>query len=122
LWILNSKPLVCNKRLLSTDTSSNKLLHPYYVTGFVDAEGNFAITIYKDPRCKSGWEIVLSFSINLHKKDLALLNRIKLYMETGKIYLQKDNSCTYSVRSPLKKFFSGSNNRSFFFQKKTNIL
>lgn len=83
---------ICNNK-------TNKL-NPYFVTGFADGEGCFAINIYKDPRRKTGWEIKLSFSIHLHKKDLPLLSRIKSYFVTGNISSSKAGTCTYYVNSP----------------------
>jgi|ERR1700761_77539 len=53
------------------------ILSPYFITGFVDAEGYFGTTIYKDNKLKTGWRVASSFSIGLNKKDYLLLNEIQ---------------------------------------------
>ncbi|RPB17846.1 hypothetical protein L211DRAFT_895080, partial [Terfezia boudieri ATCC MYA-4762] len=54
-------------------------LHPYFITGFSDAESSFCIKVVKDRRSKLGYSAKLVFQIGLHKKDLALLNMIRAY-------------------------------------------
>jgi len=52
-------------------------LDPNFVTGFVDDEGCFTVTITRDPINKTGWRVKPAFEIGLHKKDLALLKLIQ---------------------------------------------
>ena len=39
---------------VSTNLSENSLLHPWFITGFTDAEGSFIISIVKDPLTRTG--------------------------------------------------------------------
>ena len=39
------------------------------------------------------------FDVNLHKKDLDLLNSIKDFFGVGKVYLNTNDSCIYTVQS-----------------------
>lgn len=74
-------------------------LNPYFVTGFVDAEGSFIVTIRKRPKSKLGWGIEAVFTIVLHSKDKAILELIQKFCGgRGNIYKGKD-SVTYSVCS-----------------------
>jgi len=57
----------------------NEKLHPYWITGFSDAESTFSIRIFKDKNRKFGWRISPIFSIELHNKDLLLLKRIQAF-------------------------------------------
>jgi hypothetical protein len=70
------------------------------VTGFSDAEGCFSVSIIKNPKYKTGWVIKPCFQIQLHKKDLAILNGLKSYfgLAVGDIY-EQEKSATYMVRS-----------------------
>jgi len=45
--------------------------HPWFITGFSDAESCFSINIRKNKEFKSGWRVEAHFYIGLHKKDLA---------------------------------------------------
>jgi hypothetical protein len=57
----------------------NHQLNPNYITGFVDGEGCFHITIAKKTGNKTGYSVNLSFSIGLHSKDADLLRTIQAY-------------------------------------------
>lgn len=86
----------------TTDTSQNleSKLDPNFVSGFIDGEGSFSVTFIKDKSYKSGWQLKTSFSIGLHKKDLALLEKIKIYFGVGGISQKGVNGVQYYVNSP----------------------
>ena len=88
--------------ITSTDTSQifESKLDPNFVSGFIDGEGSFSVTFIKDKSYKSGWQIKTSFSIGLHKKDLALLEKIKIYFGVGGISQKGVNGIQYYVNSP----------------------
>jgi hypothetical protein len=48
-------------------------LSPWFITGFTDAEGSFMFIIRKVSDTKTGWRVVPTFQIELHRKDDALL-------------------------------------------------
>lgn len=64
--------------------------HPTWVTGYVDAEGNFTILTHKSDRSKIGYEIKVVFQIFIHKKDENILKAIQLFFGAGRIYYSKD--------------------------------
>jgi hypothetical protein len=73
-------------------------LDPNFVTGFVDAEGCFTVTITRDPVNKTGWRVKPAFEIGLHKKDLALLKLIQNYFnKVGIISLQSKDVVRFRV-------------------------
>nr|YP_009543490.1 LAGLIDADG endonuclease [Coniothyrium glycines]AYU74380.1 LAGLIDADG endonuclease [Coniothyrium glycines] len=94
-------------RLYSSNTSKSTRynfnntynLNPYYITGLVDAEGCFTTSIYKDSRMKKGWQVKPIFKINLHKKDLKILEALQKTWGVGKIYRHSQDSLMYRVSS-----------------------
>jgi hypothetical protein len=60
-------------------------LHPWFITGFSDAEGCFGIQILKSKKIKTGWEVRAFFVMSLHKRDLALLMQIVSFLGVGRI-------------------------------------
>lgn len=60
------------------------MLDPHYVTGFVDGEGCFSITIsrrrFRNP------EVRLKFEIELREDDEEILNKIRKVFKCGYIY------------------------------------
>jgi hypothetical protein len=101
---------VQSKRLyqqFSTLTSSaknqplNLKLNPWFVTGLIDGEGVFYISIRKDKEYKLGWQIGAEFQVQLHKKDISILLELqKFFSGTGSISIsQTRQRATYSVKS-----------------------
>ena len=54
-------------------------LNPNWITGFVDGEGSFMISLRENSKSKKGWTVQALFSICLHGKDRVLLELIKSY-------------------------------------------
>jgi hypothetical protein len=109
---LNNHILKNNSTTLATTTSSltsSEALHPWYITGFTDAEGCFHIGINKHNRFKLGYSVEAVFMIHLHQffkkektpegMDLALLTRIKSAFGVGSIYILGKGTIKYKVSS-----------------------
>ena len=62
-------------------------LDPHFVTGIVDAEGCFHVSITKNKRLKLGLQVRLFFQIVLNEKDKALLEQIKIFFSRWFNYL-----------------------------------
>jgi len=73
-------------------------LNPWFVTGFTDGDGSFAVSITKKKE-GIGWKIVPMFTIGLDLKDLDLLVQIKDFFKTGNIYISKRGVVYYTVSS-----------------------
>ena len=74
-------------------------LNPWYITGLIDAEGCFSISIQKSKSSKIGYYIRPSFLIQLGAKDLFLLEKLKSYFKVGYISKGSSNSFYYGVSS-----------------------
>jgi hypothetical protein len=93
--------LLCKGRAQSS--SRRRCLDPYFVSGFIDAEGCFLIIIRK-VSYSTGWKVEISFQINLHNKDRALLEHIQDYFGgIGAIYYNSNrDSANFMVGSVEK--------------------
>lgn len=70
-----------------SDLYTGKHLNPWFVTGFIDAEGSFTVTVVKDSKRKLGWRVECKFQLGIHERDLPLLQQIREFFgEIGKIY------------------------------------
>lgn len=90
-----STQIVKRPRLYSTarcdsslDKKHNLILDPNFITGFVDGEGCFTLSITKSKIVKLGWVIKPRFQISLHAKDLQILKSIQSYFGAGHIHKQ----------------------------------
>lgn len=73
---------------------------PWFITGFTDAEGSFMLNLWKRSQFSTGWQVLASFSIKLHAKDLPLLEAIQAYFGgIGSIKKGEKNTFMYTVSS-----------------------
>ena len=93
--ILNTKNPKNIQSLVDTDGYS---LNPWFVTGFTDGDGSFAVSITKKKE-GIGWKIVPMFTIGLDQKDLDLLVQIKAFFNIGNIYTSTRGVVYYTVGS-----------------------
>lgn len=63
----------------------NVILDPYWISGFVSAEGNFDVRI-PSTNSKLGYRLQLRFRISQHSRDFILMQKIVEYFGSGKIY------------------------------------
>lgn len=96
-------PIIFNITQNTTKLDKNPSnLHPYWVTGFSDAESSFSIRILKDDTRKLGIRFMPIFSIELHIRDIEVLHRIKGFFKVGSVIVRvRDGKSTgiYSVQS-----------------------
>lgn len=74
-------------------------LHPYYITGFVDAEGCFTTSIFMDERRVTKWQVKPIFKISLHNKDRNILEALQRTWGVGKIHKHGKDSIEFRVSS-----------------------
>lgn len=89
----------CGCLFSTLSSTSSASLHPWFITGFADAESCFSVSFFRVNTIKIGWRTQASFKITLHQKDLALLESIRLFFQVGKIYDHGKDSIIYQVRS-----------------------
>jgi len=97
-WINRPETNSTYAKLIHTSTSS-PALNPWFITGFIDGEGCFSITIFKSNTHKTGWQIKLEFKLNLHEKDKALLEQLQNYFSVGQIFKQGPENIRFIVQS-----------------------
>jgi len=83
---------------LSINNEDSFNLNPWFVTGFVDGDASFTVSIAKK-KSGIGWKIQPIFTIGLVPKDLDLLVQIQVFFKTGKIYTSKRGIIYYTVGS-----------------------
>lgn len=74
-------------------------IHPWAVTGFLDGEGSFIISIVRSDKSKTGWVVKLRAQVNLHKKDKAILELLKTYFNAGNIHELNENALQFKIES-----------------------
>ena len=71
-----------------------------YISGYVDGEGCFSVSIRPRPKNNLGWEIVASFAVAQNKDRIGVLKLMKDYFGYGSFRSSKtDKTIKYEVRS-----------------------
>ena len=73
------------KKVVLRYSLENFQLDPWWVTGFVDGEGCFHVSITKNPKLKVGWDVKLTFSLGLHERDKSVIKEIMKFLKVGSI-------------------------------------
>lgn len=100
IWSFNKKiSIIKNYKYFSNYAKHDQSkLHPYWVTGFTDAEGCFTIKFTESNEYKQKWRVQAQFQIKLHQRDLLVLNRIKDFFGVGTLGRDGTNM-TYTVKT-----------------------
>ena len=97
----NSISVSRNYSTLATQKCSeeNFKLNPWWLSGFVDGEGCFHVSITPRNNRKLGWEVKPSFHIRLHRKDQPVLDKICKLLKVGCIYEKGPSAVEFNVKS-----------------------
>jgi len=77
-----------NNKLPFSTLIQKPILNLWFITGFADAESSFVILVQPNDKYKTQWRVKPIFSINLHKKDTAILKEIKKILGVGKVNIK----------------------------------
>jgi len=76
------------------------LLNPYYISGLVQADGSFFVTISKNPKSKYGLRIRATFTITQNSDSIGVLEQVQSYFKCGNVFInQKRGSAEFVVNS-----------------------
>ena len=85
--------------MLTADNQQERL-DPRWVTGFVDGEGCFHISINKHPKMSMGWQVskLPEFRIVQHSRDEALLKELQRFFQAGKVVVNHGSRKELRIR------------------------
>lgn len=75
----------------------DKQLNPFWVSGFVDGEGTFFISIYKSHKLVTGYQVRIGFKITQGKKNIQILYKVKTLFGIGSVKSQREKVYEYRV-------------------------
>src|SRR3990167_7342937 len=88
----------------SSAGNQQERLNPWWIVGFVDGEGCFSVSTFKNHTCKSGYQTLCEFVVTQGERSKKALEGIKEYFGCGAIYINrrydnhKYNLLRYCVR------------------------
>jgi hypothetical protein len=94
-----------SKNVSGRDNQQERLITVGWIVGFVDGEGCFSVSVFKNKTTKNGWQIFPEFVVTQGEKSLEALEIIKNYFKCGEIYINHrydnhtENLYRYCVRN-----------------------
>ena len=77
-------------------------LHSEWITGFVDGEGCFHVSITKNEGMKLGYQVLPEFTVTQHERSIQVLHGLKTFFGTGVVRSSQGKSkkiLSYKVRN-----------------------
>ena len=68
-----------------TADNQQERLDSRWVSGFVDGEGCFHVSINKIPKMSIGWQVLPEFRIVQHERDESVLKELQQFFQAGKV-------------------------------------
>ncbi len=92
-----------SKNASGADNQQERLKTIGWIVGFVDGEGCFTVSIFKNPKAqrKLGWQVFPEFVVSQGKKSISTLKFLQRYFECGLII---KNSRHDNHREDMYKF------------------
>ncbi len=81
-----------------TADNQQERLDPRWVSGFVDGEGCFHVSINKSPQMSIGWQVLPEFRIVQHERDESVLRELQKFFKAGKVVTNHDTRKELRIR------------------------
>src|SRR3989344_325517 len=98
-------PYLSSKNASSADNQQERLKMSSWIVGFVDGEGCFSVSIFKNRTSKYGFQVMPEFVVTQGAKSLDVLEAIKDFFECGSIFVNRrhdnhrENIYRFCIRS-----------------------
>ena len=99
------KPYLPSKKASNAGNQQERLKQTGWVVGFVDGEGCFSVSIFKNRTSKHGFQVMPEFVVTQGQKSISVLEEIKDFFGCGSIFVNrrhdnhKENIYRFCVRS-----------------------
>ena len=90
---------------MDAENRQERLKIAFWIVGFVDGEGTFSVSVFKNNTTKTGWQVFPEFVVTQGERSLEALHLIKEFFQVGSIYVNRrhdnhrENLYRYCVRA-----------------------
>jgi len=94
-----------SEKAISADNQQERLKMTGWIIGYVDGEGCFSVSLFRNKTTKFGWQVFPEFVVTQGEKSKKSLEILIKFFKCGKIFLNKrydnhnENIYRYCVRS-----------------------
>ncbi len=92
------------ENVMGADNQQERL-DPWWIVGFVDGEGCFSVSTFKNKTCKSGYQTLYEFVITQGESSRNAMKAIQNYFSCGHIYINRryDNHKEHLLRYCVRR-------------------
>lgn len=96
---------ILTENATSADNQQERLRTVGWIVGFVDGEGCFSVSIFKNRTTRSGWQVLPEFVVTQGEKSLSVLEEMKNFFGCGRVFVNRrydnhnENIYRYCVRA-----------------------
>jgi len=96
---------VIHSKNASGADNQQERLDPWWIVGFVDGEGCFSVSRFKNHTCKSGYQTLYEFVITQGESSREAMEAIKKYFSCGHVYINRryDNHREHLLRFCVRR-------------------
>lgn len=111
--------MIPSDNAISAENQQERLYQAGWIVGFVDGEGCFSVSIFRNAKTKFGWQIMPEFVVTQGEKSLSVLQEIQAYLKCGRIFVNRryDNHHEHLYRFCVRKLSDLSTIIIPFFQR-----
>lgn len=94
-----------SKKAINADNQQERLKTIGWITGYVDGEGCFSVSLFRNKTTKFGWQVFPEFVVTQGEKSKESLKILENFFKCGKVYVNKrydnhnENLYRFCVRS-----------------------
>jgi len=81
-----------------TADNQQERLDARWVSGFVDGEGCFHVSINNSPEMSIGWQVLPEFRIVQHERDQKVLEKLQEFFQAGQVVTNHDTRKELRIR------------------------
>lgn len=74
---------------LSRDNQQERLRIENWIVGFVDGEGCFSVSIFKNRTTSSGWQVLPEFVVTQGAKSVSVLIEMQNFFKCGRVFVNR---------------------------------
>ena len=80
---------------------TNEISDPNWLAGFTDGDGSFFVRVIPSLNYKTGAQILLTYKLSQHRRDIALMQNLTKYLDCGKVQDlgSGTEACAFTVSS-----------------------
>jgi hypothetical protein len=76
-----------------------------WITGFIDGEGTFSVSVYRNRATSAGWQVRPEFVVTQGERSVSVLRELRAYFGCGEVYINRrhDNHREHVYRYCIRR-------------------